>query len=95
MIEIHIIGTTNSGKTTICKIIAKALAVINIPVKIIDEFDFPIHYQTETFECEMKKIIAVQKKYQTENPIVIKTVQCQKGRLDDNRSFCNFEEKRS
>ena len=91
MLEIHIIGTTNSGKSIIAKLIAKTLAIFNIPTFIIDEMNLPVNYEKESLDFDAKRIIAVQQNYNLGRALPIRVIQMQKEKSDANTKLSDKE----
>ncbi len=73
MIKIQVIGSANSGKSTLAKIISKSLNTLNINTEIIDEENNQKYDKTD-----LLKLIKIIEKLD-EQPIVIETIQLQRG----------------
>lgn len=80
MLEIHIIGTANSGKSTIAKLIKKALLLFNIKNIIIDELKFvDFENLNEDITKDVLCLQAIAQK-QTE-PILVKIIQADRQKI--------------
>ncbi len=84
MLQIQVIGSINSGKSTLAKIISKSLNTLNINTEIIDEENNQKYDKTD-----LLKLIKIIEKLDGQ-PIVIETIQSQRGsyankRLSDNQ----------
>ena len=73
MLQIQVIGSINSGKSTLAKIISKSLNTLNINTEIIDEENNQKYDKTD-----LLKLIKIIEKLD-EQPIVIETIQLQRG----------------
>lgn len=78
MLEIHIIGSTNSGKSTIAQLITKTLNSAKIESLILDEFGDIIDIKNEENNFFEKKIAVLSKRYVMGNEILIKMIQIQR-----------------
>lgn len=79
MIKIQVIGSANSGKSTLAKIISKSLNTLNINTEIIDEENNQKYDKTD-----LLKLIKIIEKLD-EQPIVIETIQSQRGSYANKR----------
>jgi len=78
MLEIHIIGSTNSGKSTIAKLISKALSLFNIKNVIIDEMNYPANFESQK-EDIVKDMLCLQAIAEKQTEIIpIKMIQMQR-----------------
>ena len=77
MLEIEIKGTSDSGKSSIAKLIKMVLNSVNIEVSIIDEFGFNVHFENSAEEQvkDLKRYQAIAKRHQAFNEIPIKMTQ--------------------
>lgn len=80
MLEIHIIGSTNSGKSTIAKLISKALSLFNINNVIIDEMNYPANFETQKEDIlfDAQCLSAIAKRHPLGKGIEIKMIQTQR-----------------
>jgi len=83
MLEIHIIGSSNSGKSTIAKLISKALSLLNINNVIIDEMGYLVNFanQKEDILFDKQCLSAVAKRHPIGKGIEIKMIQVQREKL--------------
>jgi adenylate kinase family enzyme len=79
MLQIQVIGSINSGKSTLAKIISKSLNTLNINTEIIDEENNQKYDKTD-----LLKLIKIIEKLDGQ-PIVIETIQSQRGSYANKR----------
>lgn len=77
MLEIKIIGTSNSGKSIIAKLIKKALSLFNINTIVIDETNHPVNFenQKEDIVFDAHRLLAIAKKHSLGKEIEIRMFQ--------------------
>ena len=85
MLEIHVIGTSNSGKSIVAKMIEKMLSVFNIENVVLDEFGQIVDSENDTLDRDVKKIMAMQRKYTLGNEILIKMIQVRRDSYADTK----------
>ena len=68
MLQIQVIGSINSGKSTLAKIISRSLNNLNINTKVIDE-----EHDQKYDKTDLLKLIKIIEKLD-EQPIVIETI---------------------
>jgi len=73
MLQIQVIGSINSCKSTLAKIISRSLNNLNINTKVIDE-----EHDQKYDKTDLLKLIKIIEKLD-EQPIVIETIQLQRG----------------
>jgi adenylate kinase family enzyme len=79
MLKIQVIGSANSGKSTLAKIISRSLNILNINTKVIDEATELIHKEPtqEYNKNDLLKLIKIIEKLDGQ-PIIIETIQSQR-----------------
>jgi uridine kinase len=80
MLEIEIKGTSNSGKSSIAKLIQLVLNSVNIETTIIDELGYVVHFENTLKDQieDLKKLQAVSKRHQSFNEVPIKMIQIER-----------------
>jgi adenylate kinase family enzyme len=91
MIEINIIGSTNSGKSIIAKLIAKTLSEFNIDHVVLDEIERIDNFENESAHLDTMRIKAIRKKYNVMKPIKIKMIQSNRESINDNKRLSSKE----
>jgi adenylate kinase family enzyme len=78
--EIIIIGSSNSGKSIIAKLIVKALSIFDIQTCVYDELNQPVDFDHEnsSLEFDAKRMNAVHEKHKLGSAITIRMIQAQK-----------------